>query len=484
MIKIFAVVCNRSLTAAYCAVAVLCIRLCMRRLPKSYSYFLWTVVFVRFAVPFSLGSVYNLAEISGRAVSAVTGFRRITQLKNGLGSLAISADRIEAMPFLQAENAAKANPLPLLTAASWIWLAVAAALLCYGAVSYCLLKQRLKNAGKIQERVYVAEWIPTAFVMGVFRPRIYIPEGLTEQERAYIVSHEQVHIKRKDYLIKQIAFWLACVHWFNPMAWVSFRFMCDDMELSCDEQVLRLFGSDAAQNLLHKKQYAATLLKMAGSRQVRLSGPLLFGGSVKGRIANILRFKQPAGFVTVLSVTAVVVAAAGLMGSGRPGTLPDVDVNSFLVQKGYSYVCRIPEAYWAGIEGRLAGEKTYPIILATDQVYDNRDGNMTTFGADVYCLMEEGLQKVGAVTGGGTAYPLCYDKTGIYANAGNVGNRCVINTDTWQIEIAEQVGAVYDSEEERYYRTEGGVTSDADVEVFSVFFERESVVMNFAELAE
>ena len=81
MIKIFAVVCNRSLTAAYCAVAVLCIRLCMRRLPKSYSYFLWTVVFVRFAVPFSLGSVYNLAEISGRAVSAVTGFRRITQLK-------------------------------------------------------------------------------------------------------------------------------------------------------------------------------------------------------------------------------------------------------------------------------------------------------------------------------------------------------------------------------------------------------------------
>lgn len=601
--NIFINVFNMSLTAAYCAGIVLCIR----RLPKLYSYALWLVVFLRLAVPFSLESVYSLVRINSSAVPTNIGLEQTPQIRTGLGQLDSTANRFIAMAAPQTEVAASVNPLQIVIgAAAWVWLIVAAGLLCYGAVSYGLLKYRIKDAKQVEGKVYVTKQIQTPFVMGLLKPRIYLPQGLSGRERAYVISHEQVHLKRHDYLVKQLAFAIVCFHWFNPMAWVSLMMMCRDMELSCDEQVLRASGLDGERRILYKKEYAAALLSMASGRQIRLSGPLFFGnGNVKGRIQNVLSFRRRGRIVTCVSVLLLIAAAAGLMGNRKPtpsdseyisvtswwydaasndvksqetivkkeeqefqelaallekyyykvtfhslsaqndylygagrsivlkgdsgdgfcvrdngsaaickagGSLYEYglkdgmsafheieellakydtaygadDIEAFLASAGYTHACRIPEEYWAGIEGLSDGEKAYPILLATDGVYDNRDGNTAAVYAALYCLTEDGMKEIGEVSSGGTAYPLSYDKEGIYLNGNHNGNRCVIDTKTWELTVAEGVEVVYGSDgDEAYYATSNGEVRDSDMEEFEAFWGKhaDTVVMNFEELS-
>lgn len=320
MEKIFIGVLNMSLTASCCAGIVMCIRLCIRRLPKVYSYVLWLAVFVRFAVPFSLESVYSLVQVSSRPIPTDIGLAQTPQIATGLGQIDDIANRLLSMVFPQADAAASVNPLQIvITVAAWIWLLAAAGLLGYGVVSYWMLKDRIKDASYIEASVYASERIPTAFVMGIWKPRIYLPQGISDQEREYVVSHEQVHLKRYDYLVKPFAFIVVCVHWFNPMAWISLWLMSQDMELSCDEEVLRTSGADSEARIVYKKDYAAALLTMAGGRRIRISGPMFLGsGNVKKRIQNVLAFQQRGKIVTGVSVILIVLVTVGLMGSRKP----------------------------------------------------------------------------------------------------------------------------------------------------------------------
>ena len=489
MEKIFINVLNMSLTAAYCAGIVLCIRLCIRRLPKIYSYVLWLVVFFRFMVPFSLEGVYSFVRISNRAIPADIGLKQMPQITTGLKQIDDTANRFISITLAQPDATASVNPLQIvISAAAWIWLAVAAGLLCYGVISYCLLKHRIKDAVHVGGKVYVTKRIPTPFVMGILKPRIYLPYGLSDKECEYIVSHEQVHLKRYDYLVKQSAFIIACFHWFNPMVWISLSMMCRDMELSCDEQVLRTVRPDGEERIAYKKEYAAVLLTMAGGRRIQLSGPLFFGsGNVRSRIQNVLAFKKRGKIMTYVSVILIALAAVGLMGSRKPEILQEEDINAVLKSAGHTYICQIPEEYWAGIEGLNDGDKTYPIILGTDGVYDNRDGNMAAIDAAIYCLTGDGLKEIGEVSSGGTAYPLSFDREGIYLEGNHAGNRCVINTKTWELEVAEGVEVVYDSNgNESYYYTLNGEVHDSNMEAFNAFWDKYSdvIVMDFYLLPE
>lgn len=482
MEKIFINVLNMSLTAAYCAGIVLCIRLCIQRFPKVYSYILWLVVFLRFAVPFSLKSMYSLVRINSRSIPEDIGLRRTPQISTGLGQIDHTANRMLSSVLMQSDAAASVNPMQIVIyTAAWIWLIVAAGLVCYGLVSYCLLKYRIKDAVYTEGNIYVTQRIPTPFVMGIWKPRIYLPQGLSEKERQYIISHEQVHLNRYDYLVKPIAFIIVCIHWFNPMAWISLLMMCKDMELSCDEQVLRRIGLDDENGILYKKEYAAVLLTMASGRSIRLFEPLFFcSGDVRRRIENVLAFKRHRKIVTYMSVILIMLAAVGLMGSRKAE-----DLDAVLRDAGHTYVCRIPEKYWAGIEGLGDEEKACPIILGTDDVYDNLDGSMTTIWATLYCLSEDGLKEIGEISSGGTAYPLQYDQTGIYLCSNHAGNRLRINTKTWELEIAERAAVEYSEDlQERYYYERDGEIHDSDEEEFVMFFEQcsDAVVMDFEEL--
>lgn len=487
MEQIFISVLNRSLTAAYCAVIVLCIRMCIQRLPKVYSYALWLVVFVRFAVPFSLESVYSIVRVSSSPVPADIGMEQTPHITTGIGQLDYTANRILAWSLPQTDAAASVNPMQVvLSAASWIWLAVSAALTAYWVVSYLVLKHRLKDAVWTEGDIWMTDKIPVPFVMGILKPCIYLPSGLSEKERACVISHEQVHVRRRDYLVKQLAYVIVCVHWFNPMAWISLWLMCRDMELSCDEAVLKHSGLDGEQRLIYKKEYAAALLALAGCRNVRLSGPLFFGTkNVKGRIQNVLAYRKYGKFVTCVSAVLILLAAVGLMGNRK--VTPNYDeVCARLKADGYSDVCWIPEEYWAGIEGLDSGEQACPVIAASDWVWEDERGNRNAVSAAVYCLTEEGLKEVGTLESTSTAMPLCYDNTGIYCGSHQMGNRCTINTKKWEWEIAEWVSVdYYEDPEWAYYYGLGDTVRESDKEEWDAFWNRKflaAAVMHFEEL--
>ena len=197
---------------------------------------------------------------------------------------------------------------------SIVWLIGVAILLLYGFVSYVHLNRKLYrleakalepediSALKNRTRIYRCDDIPTAFVLGLFRPRIYLPANLDETEERYILLHEQVHIKRGDSLYRTVAYLALCLHWFNPLAWLAFHLSGMDMEMSCDEAVIRQIGSGI------KKEYSQTLLALATGSSMVKGIPLAFGeGDTGSRIKNVLGYKKP----TVILIAAALVLCLG-----------------------------------------------------------------------------------------------------------------------------------------------------------------------------
>lgn len=491
MEQIFISVLNRSLTAAYCVVVVLCIRMCIRRFPKVYSYALWLVVFVRFAVPFSLESVHSIVRVSSRVIPADIGLKQTPHIETGIGQLDYAANRILAWSLPQTNAAASVNPMQVvLSVAAWIWLAVASVLAACWVFSYLRLKRRLKDAVWMEGEIWTTDKMSVPFVMGILKPRIYLPIGLSEKERACVIRHEQVHVRRRDYLIKQLAYGIVCFHWFNPMAWIALWLMCCDMEMSCDEAVLKHSGLDGEQGLLYKKEYAAALLTLACGRSVWLSGPLFFGmKNVKGRIQNVLAFRRQGTFMTYVSVILILLAAVGLMGSRKIPLSDDQDeICARLKAEGYTDVCWISEECWAGIEGLAGSAHAYPVIAASDAVWESGSGERYTICAALYCFTEDGLKVVGTLDSSSTAMPLCYDKTGIYCGSHQMGNRCTINTETWTCETAEWVSVdYYEDPEGAYYYGLGDVVRKSTKEEWDAFWDGQFLaaeVMEFEALPD
>ncbi|MEG1894072.1 MAG: DUF5301 domain-containing protein, partial [Clostridia bacterium] len=203
-----------------------------------------------------------------------------------------------------------------------LWLSGIAALLIYSVVSLLKLRRRLKDAVQESGNIYTSASLTSPFVMGLFRPKIYLPAHLTEEEKSYIVLHEQTHIKRLDHVVKIVSFFVLCLHWFNPLVWVAF-FLCGrDMELSCDEAVIKKLGSDV------KKDYSSSLLSLATGRRIVGGTPLAFGeGDTKSRIKNVLNYKKPAFWMIVVSVIAIVAVGIGLAANPKnnPILIPKSD---------------------------------------------------------------------------------------------------------------------------------------------------------------
>jgi hypothetical protein len=170
------------------------------------------------------------------------------------------------------------------------------------------LKRQLISAKFIEKNIFEAKNLKTPFVLGLIRPKIYLPVGLNVEERSYILLHEQTHIHRKDHIFKALAFLILAIHWFNPLVWIAFMLMSLDMELSCDERVLKEIDEEI------KKPYANSLLSLAAGRHILNGSPLAFGeGNIKGRIKNVLNYKKPRFWVIAVSIIIVTAVGIGLM---------------------------------------------------------------------------------------------------------------------------------------------------------------------------
>ena len=295
---LFLEILNLSLYGSFAIAAVLILRLLLKKSPRVISYGLWIVVFLALILPVRIKTSYSPMPVGVESFQQEKLYQAVPRAESGISAVDdFVAERTPARKLGE-----EVFPMErLVEGASAVWMAGAVLLLGYGMFSSLKLRKKLKGAEKLEPFVYQAEGLPTAFVMGL-PPRIYLPADLTAEEREYVLCHERIHIKRHDMRIKQGAFLILCLHWFNPLVWLAFRCMEADMESSCDEKVLETMGADI------KKGYSLSLVRL--SAEERWFGtPLAFGEKpVKTRVKHILRYKKPVSVAAGLAVVAAVAA--------------------------------------------------------------------------------------------------------------------------------------------------------------------------------
>lgn len=306
---------NTGFAASVVILIVLVLRLALRRAPKRYSYLLWAPALLRLLCPFSLESAFSLLPANPAPIPQDIALMATPQLDTGF----VALNRVvnAALPAAQPQNSV--NPMQIiLLVGELIWLAGAAGLLLYAVISTLRLRRRLRAAVHEEENIYLLPGLETPFVMGLFRPKIYLPAGILWEERRYILLHERTHLRRGDHLIRLLAFFAVCLHWFNPLVWLAYHLSGRDMEMSCDEAVVQRMGERI------KRPYSASLLALASGRRWVSGAPLAFGeGDTRPRIKNVLRYRKPAFWLGVLLAVLVVALGIGLAlnpNEQEPGT--------------------------------------------------------------------------------------------------------------------------------------------------------------------
>ena len=309
---------NMSLTASVAIVLVILLRLLLKKAPKVISYALWGVVLFRLLCPVSIGSnfsVYNLfdapAQESG-TITSVIEYVPSNIVHTEYPSVALPVPGIsdvinEALP--QGREQLVADPLEApMSFATYAWMIGVLVMAIYSIVSYIRLRRKLSVVVPLRDNIFIADDIKSPFVVGLFRPKIYLPCNLGDKEQEYIILHEQHHIKRLDHVMKALAFLALAIHWFNPLVWVAFILASKDMEMSCDEAVIRKVDGDV------RADYSASLLTLATGRRIIAGTPLAFGeGDTKGRINNLSKWKKPAVWVVLIAVVACAVLAVTVL---------------------------------------------------------------------------------------------------------------------------------------------------------------------------
>ena len=311
---------NRSLSAAVLIFAVVLVRLVFKKAPKWLLCALWALAAVRLLCPFSIESVLSLIpsaepvqpEIVYSAAPAITsGIPAVDAIVNPPLQAAFTPDPVQS-----------ANPLQILTwIAAWVWLGGCAVLVLYAAISALRLRLRVRTAVRLEGNVFQSEFVPSPFILGVLRPRIYLPFGLEPGAQDMVLAHERAHLKRGDQLWKPLGFLLLTAYWFNPVCWLAYILFCRDIEAACDEKVVRELGDGC------KAAYSRALLQCSVPRRMITACPLAFGETgVKGRIKSVLHYKKPAFWVVLAAVfVAIAVAVCFLTDPKQDEAQPEED---------------------------------------------------------------------------------------------------------------------------------------------------------------
>jgi len=382
--RIFMQILDMSLQASVVILVVLLARLLLKRAPKRFSYVLWMVVLFRLLCPVSIEAPISiLPEIESVSESYTLENHPITVFSAGTAAYQAIGDALNGGLGVQHIHTADTNTdgLPRTVTADWyeiwilfgqyVWLAGMAGMLLCSLVAYRRLRKQLVGATPIAGNLYLADHIPSPFVLGVLKPRIYLPSDLDVREQAYIIAHEQQHIRKGDPIIKLIAYWALVLHWFNPLVWLAYFLFCKDMEMRCDEAVIQKLGENI------RADYCTSLLKLATTPRSIAITPLAFGeGDTKGRIQNLSRWKKPLTWVIVVSVIVCITIALCLLtdpiGSGL-GRLERITRES-----GYSIVRQ--------------ETKVIPLTLSTETLPDSiysakghtfRKGEVIAYNDDV-----------------------------------------------------------------------------------------------------
>lgn len=309
---VFSTVLNMSITASIAILVILLARIVLKRTPKIFSYALWAVVLFRLLCPVSLTSGFSLMGLvsaptteTGRieyvSLNEPTTERPTITVDIPASALNQTTDnRVE--PSIDEVVAADSIDFPV-TIVSIVWICGVAAMLVFHILQLMRLRRKLIGSIPLHNNIYLADYIPTPFVMGLIHPKIYLPSAMPEAEQSYIIQHEKHHIRRCDHIIKLLAFVAVCIHWFNPLVWLAFALSSKDMEMSCDEAVMKQMDRDI------RADYSSSLLQFSTGKRVIVGTPLAFGeGETRERIVNIMRYKKP----TIMMVVLAAIVCVGL----------------------------------------------------------------------------------------------------------------------------------------------------------------------------
>ncbi|MBR5519171.1 MAG: hypothetical protein IKU55_00485 [Clostridia bacterium] len=313
---VFDTVWEMSLTGGIVVAAILVTRLFLKRAPKVFSYALWGVVLFRLLCPFTLSLPFSLFSlIDPMDLPCVTRTESVVYeshfdsvppgWRDEMSAIQLPEEFFYTAPLISPQVP---SAIPIEDTESFpftaVWTLGMAVMAIYGVVAWVRLRRRLIGFISLDRRIRLTDHIDSPFVFGLFRPRIYLPSDLPQTEYAYVVRHEQTHLRRGDHVFRFLAYVALCIHWFNPLVWAAFIVSERDMEMSCDEAVLR------GTNREIRADYAASLLRFATSRRV-LSTPIGFGeGNPKGRIRNMMRWKRPKLWLILLVVCVCIAIAA------------------------------------------------------------------------------------------------------------------------------------------------------------------------------
>ena len=302
MAGIFLKIVNMSISACWIVLAILLFRLVLKKAPKWINCVLWGIAGLRLVMPFSFESVFSLVPSAETITKAPDSPR--PQINSGVTIIDNQINGYLQGNYFEGVTRPVGNFVDISTIFAIIWIVGIAALLIYTLISFLRLKRKIGTAVLLRDNIYQSEAVVSPFVLGIIKPKIYLPFNMNGQNMDHVIAHEQAHIRRKDHLWKPLGFLILTLHWFNPMVWLGYILLCRDIELACDEKVVKELNNE------QRADYSQALLTCSVNRRMIAACPLAFGEvGVKDRIKSVLNYKKPAFWIIIVAVIASITVA-------------------------------------------------------------------------------------------------------------------------------------------------------------------------------
>lgn len=363
MSDIFLKIVNMSISAGWIVLAVLLLRLLLTKAPKWINCILWGIVGLRLVMPFSLESVFSLIP-STETISKVPESPR-PYFESGITIVDNQVNDYLRGTYFEGVSRPMGNFIDITSVLGIIWFVGIIALLLYTVISYVRLKKKIGTAVLYKDNIFQSESVISPFVLGIIKPKIYLPFNMSDSDMENVVAHEQAHIKRKDHLWKPLGFLLLTIHWFNPLMWVGYIMLCKDIELACDEKVVKNLDTE------QRADYSQALLSCSVNRRMIAACPLAFGEvGVKSRIKTVLNYKKPAFWIIIIAIIASIVAAVCFL------TNPTKDAEIFTMTDGYTSHDQVD----ISATELMVGDKTGHIVVK----WNNQTNKTLSYGSEFH----------------------------------------------------------------------------------------------------
>ncbi|MGN0493033.1 MAG: M56 family metallopeptidase [Acutalibacteraceae bacterium] len=332
---------NMSVTASWIVLAVIILRPLLKKAPKAVTVFLWGLVGIRLIFPISFESVLSLIP-SGEILPSDILTTKTPAIDSGISyfNQAVNPVINNSLAPVVGDSV---NPMQVVAfIAAVIWIIGIAAMLIYAVISYIRIYRKVREGVRQEGNIYICDRISAPFILGVFRPKIYLPSAIDRQDAEYVIAHERAHLKRRDHLIKPFGFLLLTVYWFNPVIWIAYILLCRDIELACDERVIKQLGEQA------KKPYSSALINCSMPRRSVAACPLAFGEvGVKSRIKSVLNYKKPAFWIIAAALALCVILPVAFLTNPISATLDNIiNEKNYIIasQEKYNVILTVPKS--------------------------------------------------------------------------------------------------------------------------------------------